>query len=76
MTTKKQGLYQEVLDLVINCVRDKVGHAPQPNLIMSDFELAILGATVSRFPNSRVRGCWFHFAQVPLKQNRPFLINI
>ena len=64
MTSKKQGLYEEVINLVMKCVRKKAGYAPQPDLVMSDFELAILNAMASRFPNSRVRGCWFHFAQV------------
>ena len=64
MTCKKQILYEKILDHVIETVEHNVGTRPTPDLIMSDYELAILNSVASRFPDSRVRGCFFHFSQV------------
>ena len=61
---KKQSLYQKFIDHVISVVDNNVGTRPNPELIMSDFELAILSSVTSRFPQSRVRGCFFHYSQV------------
>ena len=35
----------------------------QPETIMTDFELASLSSFASAFPESRQRGCFFHFSQ-------------
>ena len=64
MTSKKQCLYEEVLDFVADLVEICTGKKLQPETIISDFELAILNATSSRFPNSKIKGCWFHYAQL------------
>ena len=64
MTNKSQKLYEHVLKEIIEITKVDQGKSPTPSLIISDFELAILGAASSAFPTSRVRGCWFHFSQV------------
>jgi hypothetical protein len=43
---------------------DEFGKNIQPDVIMSDYELAILAAMASKFPTARVKGCWFHYCQV------------
>jgi hypothetical protein len=64
MTSKKQCLYEEVIDFVVDKVEICTGNKVQPETIISDFELAILNAMSTRFPNSKIKGCWFHYAQV------------
>ena len=64
MTPNKQSLYEKVIDHMISIVEEKIGYRPTPELIMSDFEIAILSAMASRFPQSRIRGCFFHYSQV------------
>ena len=66
MTSKKQSLYEEVIDHVMDMVEIVGGKRPKPETIISDFELAILNTMSSRFPDSKIKGCWFHFAQVKL----------
>jgi MULE transposase domain len=64
MTTKKQGLYAKVIDVFVNTIESATGQKPQPDNIMSDYELAILSTMALAFPNAQIRGCWFHYAQV------------
>ena len=71
MTSKRQALYEKVIDHMIATVEENVGCRPEPELIMSDYEMAILSALSSRFPNSRVRGCFFHYSQVRSHTNQP-----
>ena len=61
---KKQGLYEAIIDHVNSWAEKTCGQKLNPEFIMSDFEIAILSAMSTRFPSSRVRGCWFHFCQV------------
>ena len=35
----------------------------QPTTICIDFEMAVIRAVYEVFPNSRIRGCLFHFSQ-------------
>ena len=41
----------------------------QIELVISDFEPAILGSMGSAFPNARPHGCWFHYGQAIFRQN-------
>jgi hypothetical protein len=64
MTSRKQSLYEKVFDCVIASAEEYAGRKPNPELAMSDYETGLLNAMSSRFPGARVRGCWFHYAQV------------
>jgi hypothetical protein len=64
MTSKKQGLYEQVLDVIIHLAQALFGKAIQPEFVMSDYEIAILSAMSLKFPTARIRGCWFHYCQV------------
>ena len=39
MTSKKQSLYEQVVDLVVETVEKEVGYKPKPDLVMSDFDM-------------------------------------
>jgi hypothetical protein len=54
MTSKKQGLYKEVINYVFDKVEIITGKQPEPELVISDFELAILSMLGSKFPNQRM----------------------
>ena len=66
MSNKRQKLYAQVVVFaeIKRIVMIEKGQYPEPQLVISDFETAILGAVAQQFPSSRARGCWFHFAQV------------
>nr|CAH0104432.1 unnamed protein product [Daphnia galeata] len=44
----------------------------QIELVISDFEPAILGSMGSAFPNARPRGCWFHYGQAIFRKTQEF----
>ena len=73
MTTKKQGLYAKVIDVYITAVESATGQKPQPEHVMSDYELAILSAMAVAFPDAKIRGCWFHYAQVYVMGTRQII---
>ena len=58
MSTKQEGLYQEVL----NSVKGLAPHF-SPNTIMTDFEGALRNSLNQAFNTSSILGCWFHFTQ-------------
>ena len=67
MTCKTTVLYRSVLEEINELAKLQEGKGPCPEVVISDFELAILGAVASEFPSSRTRGCWFHFSQAIFK---------
>ena len=64
MTTEKLLLYEKVNDHLISKVEQNIGYRAAPELKTSNFEIAILSAMASRFPQSRTRRCLFHYSQV------------
>ncbi|KZS16486.1 Uncharacterized protein APZ42_017762 [Daphnia magna] len=44
----------------------------QIELVISDFERAILSSMGSAFPNARPRGCWFHYGQAIFRKTQEF----
>ena len=58
MTSKSQELYSAIL-------QDLVTHVPQfqPIASMSDWEPAVRNAFKEFYPQMKVYGCWFHFAE-------------
>jgi hypothetical protein len=66
MTSKTTGLYERVIER-IQAVANEINLVPlEPQLMISDYEIAILTAVAARFPNGRARGCYFHQSQVKI----------
>jgi hypothetical protein len=64
MTARTTAMYERIIERV-KSVAVQENRAPlEPNLMISDYEVAILTAMGSQFPNARVRGCYFHQGQV------------
>jgi hypothetical protein len=63
MSRKTTAMYEEVfIDIKLHCTQ--IGCTLNPTEILTDFESGLLSAVRQQFPNSRHRGCHFHFCQV------------
>jgi hypothetical protein len=58
MTSKHNGLYEGVMRKVRS-----ICPSLEPRIIKSDYELALMKALQTTFPNATLSGCYFHFAQ-------------
>ena len=63
MSRKTTAMYEEVfIDIKLHCTQ--IGCTLNPTEILTDFKSGLLSAVRQQFPNSRHRGCHFHFCQV------------
>ena len=63
MSCKTKHLY----DAVYEKLREILPQTVQPDLIMSDYEVALQTGLGEVFPTAKVLGCWFHYSQVCMK---------
>lgn len=63
MTKKTDKLYVAVFERVKEMLPTF-----SPNVIVMDFEAALIGAVSEVFPDAEVQGCFFHFAQAVLRK--------
>lgn len=54
---KKQKTYEKLLEIL--CEKNSLN----PTTIMTDYETALINAFTKQFPNTEMRGCFFHFSQ-------------
>lgn len=66
MTSKRQELYELVLNRLKEVTRRITGREIHPRFVVSDYELGLLQALSNAFPGSRASGCWFHSGQVSI----------
>lgn len=64
MTEKTAALYRLVMQRIMEVAATVPGEDFPAEVMVSDFEIAIMSTMEETFPNGRVRGCWFHFGQV------------
>ncbi len=65
MTDKTAELYTLVLNRILAVMNEaSPGEGTAVELVVSDFEEAILSSLGTAFPGARKRGCWFHYGQV------------
>lgn len=64
MTRKSRVLYESALNRLLDVCFEQTGRRPSPELLISDYELAILEAAATCFPTGRARGCWYHSGNV------------
>jgi hypothetical protein len=63
MDGKQVGQYRRLLRHIKRQERQVTRHRFAPTKVICDFEAAIIAAIETKLPNSRVRGCYFHFCQ-------------
>ena len=67
MTEKTESLYDQVMQLFLATVATEVpGDQFKVEIMILDYEDAILNSMNSAFPDGRERGCWFNFGQVDI----------
>ena len=64
MTGKPQELYELIFDRLLLAASQSGYTGSGVTFMISDYEMAILRATGSRFLGGRPRGCYFHYGQV------------
>ena len=60
MSGKSKSLY----DVVYARLKELLPETVEPEMIMTDYEIALQGGLSDIFPSAQVLGCWFHFSQV------------
>ncbi|KZS10525.1 Uncharacterized protein APZ42_024988 [Daphnia magna] len=64
MSNKTAELYRMAIDRILQILQEvNPGDHFEVEVLISDFELAIMGTMQEAFLNARSRGCWFHYAQ-------------
>ncbi|KZR99283.1 Uncharacterized protein APZ42_004910 [Daphnia magna] len=64
MSNKTAELYRMAIDRILQILQEvNPGDNFEVEVLISDFELTIMGTMQQAFPNARSRGCWFHYAQ-------------
>ena len=63
MTNKTRSLY----DAVFTKVKALLPETVKPQLVLSDYEPALMGGLSMIFPAAQIVGCWFHFSQACFK---------
>ncbi|KAK3908569.1 FLYWCH-type zinc finger-containing protein 1 [Frankliniella fusca] len=63
LSSKMEVQYSQVLQAVKTAAREQRVGFTQPSRVMSDFEVAILNAVKTAFPDATVSCCFFHLGQ-------------
>ena len=54
-------------DVVYARLKELIPVTVEPEMIMSDFEIALQEGLAQVFPSAQILGCWFHFSQVSIE---------
>lgn len=63
LPNKSELTYQRMFSLLQEAVRQRIQLELTPETVMLDFEVAARNAVRAAFPQSRLRGCYFHYTQ-------------
>jgi MULE transposase domain len=63
LSSKTTALYREMFQQLQRHVRRITGNDLAPGRAICDFEIALMTAIQSEFPDTTVHGCFFHFCQ-------------
>lgn len=76
MTRKTRNLYNAVIRLIIQAYEARFPHAPITIVeVISDFELALMGAVPEFILRAEPRECWFHYGQAIIKKAGKLHLN-
>ncbi|KAK3913903.1 FLYWCH-type zinc finger-containing protein 1 [Frankliniella fusca] len=68
LPNKEQVSYTTVLEVVLDKCRAARIPEPEPTTVVSDFELGIINAVATVFPDADLRLCFFHLGQSVYRQ--------
>ncbi|KAK3929190.1 FLYWCH-type zinc finger-containing protein 1 [Frankliniella fusca] len=68
LPNKEQVSYTTVLEVVLDKCRAARIPEPEPTTVVSDFELGIINAVATVFPDADLRLCFFHLGQSVFRQ--------
>lgn len=63
LRSKETGLYREMFQQLSRHIRRISGHNFRPSRILCDFEISLISAIQTEFPQASLHGCYFHFCQ-------------
>lgn len=63
LRSKETSLYREMIQQLKQHVARLSGNNFIPDRVICDFEISLISAIQAEFPNTTVRGCYFHFCQ-------------
>lgn len=63
LPNKEQASYTTVLEVVLDKCKAARIRSPDPNTVVSDFEVGIINAVTTVFPDAELRLCFFHLGQ-------------
>jgi hypothetical protein len=63
LKNKSQRVYERMIDEI----NKNIDGIKSPTWILSDFEKAVMLAFKNKYPNSTIKGCFFHFSQALMK---------
>ncbi|PSN31746.1 hypothetical protein C0J52_24469 [Blattella germanica] len=63
LPNKRQSSYEVILRSIIQKCSDYGWDAPEPSVVISDFEMGIIRAVTTVFPCATLRLCFFHLKQ-------------
>ncbi|KAI8517587.1 hypothetical protein Bbelb_036040 [Branchiostoma belcheri] len=63
LVDKTVGAYRALLDHEQRKVRQESGHRLRPDQIVADFEVGLMAAYQTEFPEADTSGCYYHFTQ-------------
>jgi hypothetical protein len=77
MTKKTRLLYTAVMRFIVRVYQDRFPDAQITITdVVSDYELAIMGAIPDVILEAESRGCWFHYGQAIIKKAGELGLNI
>ncbi|CAF1045622.1 unnamed protein product, partial [Brachionus calyciflorus] len=69
LTNKTEDIYNKLLDK-LKLAAEKLGFFLNPDLIVSDYEAAVINALKTKIFNASIKGCHFHYTQALWKNVR------
>ena len=64
MSSKRQDLYEGVLEHIKLACAERAYGLAQPEVVICDYEQALMNATGNVFTEERIQGFYFHYSQM------------
>ncbi|KAI5644396.1 MULE transposase domain-containing protein [Phthorimaea operculella] len=64
LSHKTENCYQIFIEIIISYINQHLEISAEPQIVITDFELAVINAVKKAFPNCTHKLCFFHFTQI------------